>query len=582
MPRRRLFDFWTVISAFLLAVCLFAGLGAIGLVGPDEPRYASIARAMARTGDWVTPRLWGHPWFEKPILSYWAAAVSFRLVGVSALAARLPSAFAALLGALLLAWAASRLYGKTAARLLLALFPTTLGLFAFAHAATMDMLLAVSLEAAMVSALCALRWFEPGSDPKIPPSEVGASAPTKTPAERWVLAPEGVPPLRPERLSHQENSPAIARFSLALTGACVGLGTLAKGPVAIVLAGGSVVLWAIVTRRWRDALRFLRWEPLSAFAVVALPWYIACSLANPGFAYFFLWYQNVTRFLTPVFEHMQPWWFFIPVLALGLLPWTPVLLVAARDGWRLYRSGSAASSPSTLVACWAAFPLLFFSFSESKLPGYILPALPPLVLLLARAIDRIAVPGTRDRDRLAEWAIALVGLAWIALALTANHWLSRLPVAWVSAHHGAILGFLGATGALGACVAALALLGRPRHAVAGAALWMGVLVATASWYFLPQVDPYISARAAARAARPIVAAGSVVEVYGLNRDWAYGLNYYFGRELPEWSPSQPGTAWVFTKPKTIPVIERNPLLIQASAFPLPGGLALVRISRARR
>lgn len=491
---------------------------------------------MAQTGDWLTPRLWGHPWFEKPILYYWAAAASFRFLEASALAARLPNALAALLGALLLAWAASRIYGRSATRLLLVLFPATLGLFAFAHAATPDMLLAVSLEAAMVSALGALGW---------------AGSPN---GRRW----------------------------LALTGACIGLGTLAKGPVAIVLSGGSVLLWAWLARRWRDGLRFLRWEPLAAFAVVAVPWYLACSFANPGFAYSFLWYQNVTRFFTPVFEHVQPWWFFLPVLALGLLPWTPALLATARDGWRLFRSGSAARSPGAFVACWAAFPLLFFSFSDSKLPGYILPAIPPLVLLLARTLDRMAAPGARSRDRLGEWAIALVGLAWIALAVAANHWLRRLPHAWASAHHEAVLGFLVATGILGACVAALALLGRPRHAVAGAALWMGVLVVAVTWLFLPQVDPYVSARAAAEAARPLVGSPAMVEVYGLNRDWVYGLDYYFGRELPEWSPTQPAPAWIFTKPNAVPLIQRAAAhqLAPVSTVPLPGGLALVRLARA--
>ena len=177
----------------LLVVGLFVGRGAIGLVGPDEPRYASIARTMAQTGDWVTPRLWGHPWFEKPILYYWSAATSFKLFGVSEAAARLPNALAALVGALLLALAAWRLWGGRAARLALVIFPTTLGIFAFARAATMDMLLAVSVEAAMVAALFAL-------------------------------------PRRPRERAWRRHEVWLGpRLRLALMGAFIGLGTLAKG-----------------------------------------------------------------------------------------------------------------------------------------------------------------------------------------------------------------------------------------------------------------------------------------------------------------------------------------------------------------
>jgi 4-amino-4-deoxy-L-arabinose transferase-like glycosyltransferase len=179
-----------VLAGFLLSACLFVGLGAIGLVGPDEPRYASIARTMAQTGDWVTPRLWGHPWFEKPILYYWAAAASFKLFGVSEATARLPDALAALFGALLLALAAWRLWGGRAARLALVIFPTSIGIFAFARAATMDMLLAVSLEAAMVAAL-------------------------------FVLSQEA-PPARSWRKRGWKLKPP---WALALVGACIGLGT---------------------------------------------------------------------------------------------------------------------------------------------------------------------------------------------------------------------------------------------------------------------------------------------------------------------------------------------------------------------
>lgn len=546
---------------FLLGVCLFGGLGAIGLVGPDEPRYAWIARAMAQSGDWITPRLWGHPWFEKPILYYWSAAASFRLFGIGALTARLPSAFAALAAALLLAWAAWRFYGRSTAMLVLAIFPTTLGLLAFAHAATMDMLLTASVEAAMVSALFAVGWPDPASADEL---TARGTAGNKSP-HHWALA---------------------------ATGAFIGLGTLAKGPVAIILPGGGVLLWAVLTKRWRAAIRFFRWETWSAFAVVAVPWYVACSLANPTFAHSFLWHQNVQRFLTPVFEHVQPWWFFIPVLALGLLPWTALLLPVARDGWRLFRSGRAGQSPTLFVACWAAFPFLFFSFSDSKLPGYILPAIPPLVFLMARSISRVAGPGfrpdkrnasagasdpERNRTKLGKWALALVGLTWIVLSATAGHWLHRLPQTWDISHREVILAVLATTAAVGLAVFLLSLAGRIRLAVGASALSMGVLVAAVAWVFLPQIDPYLSSRVAA--SQGLIAAGqnATMETYQLNRDWVYGLDFYLHRDLPEWSPSGKAPAWIYTTPKSLATFGREGYVV-AQVVKLRGGLVIVHVS----
>src|SRR4029077_17810625 len=148
-------------SAVAITVCLFGQLGAMGLVGPDEPRYASIARAMAETGDWVTPRLYGNPWFEKPPLYYWGAALSFRLFGVSEAAARLPSAVSALLATLAIAWLALRLYGPETARWLLLLLPTTVGMIGFSHAAATDMPFSAMFTIAMVAAAILLRLVPP-------------------------------------------------------------------------------------------------------------------------------------------------------------------------------------------------------------------------------------------------------------------------------------------------------------------------------------------------------------------------------------------------------------------------------------
>src|SRR6201997_3214862 len=152
---------WTALILATLSICYFSHLGALGFVGPDEPRYAWIARDMAETGDWITPRLYGKPWFEKPALYYWGAALSFKLVGVSEAAARLPSALSALLATMALAWLAWRLHGAETARWLLLLLPTTVAMIGFSHAAATDMPFSAMLTVAMVCAAVLLS-FVPG------------------------------------------------------------------------------------------------------------------------------------------------------------------------------------------------------------------------------------------------------------------------------------------------------------------------------------------------------------------------------------------------------------------------------------
>src|SRR5580765_5559786 len=208
---------WTILILATLYICYFSHLGAIGFVGPDEPRYAWIARDMAETGDWVTPRLYGKPWFEKPPLFYWGAALCFKLFGVSEAAARLPSAISALLATLALAWLAFRLYGAETARWLLLFLPTTVGMIGFSHAAATDMPFTGMLTIAMVCAAVVLGLVHPQNDDDAP----------ILPRTPWL--------------------------ALLLFGFFLGLAVLAKGPAAIILAGGAVFFWAIFTKRWRDA-----------------------------------------------------------------------------------------------------------------------------------------------------------------------------------------------------------------------------------------------------------------------------------------------------------------------------------------
>ena len=352
----------------LLYVCLFSGLGALGLVGPDEPRYAAIARAMAETHDWITPRLWGTPWFEKPVLYYWTAGIAMRLFGVSEFAARLPSALAALLAVIAAAWAALRSYGLGAAWLSLLILPTSVAMIGFSRAASPDMLFAGLLTAAMAVAVEILQKPRPGP------------------------------------------------FLRIAFGFFLGAAVLAKGPAAVILAGGATLLWAALSRQWRAPFRFLHPLIIAVFCVTALPWYVLCALRNPDFLSVFLWQHNFERYVTPVFQHPQPFWFFAVILLLAILPWLPLLIISVMDGAARLRSVERVSSPALFFVCWAVFPLLFFSLSQSKLPGYILPAVPAVVLMLGTSLARY-VRGKSGTLYLTVGSIGLIIPAGIGIAL---------------------------------------------------------------------------------------------------------------------------------------------------------------------
>ena len=494
--------------AAVIYVCFFHGLWNLGLVGPDEPRYAAVAREMLESGDWVTPRLWGQPWFEKPVLYYWSTAMQFRVFGVNETTARLPSARMATLLTLALAWLAWHLYGGTTGRAVLLLFPTCVGVFGFARAATTDMVFSAMLGLAMI---CAARL-------------VGFPAGSRPP-----------------------------RYWLMLFGVALGMATLAKGPAAIVLAGGSVGLWVIVTRRWREAFRLMYPSAVITFSMVALPWYVLCALRNPEFVQTFLLSHNIERYLTPVFQHEQPWWYYGPILLLGLAPWTVLLAGVGRDGWARWRAGSWRDSSGFFLACWMLFPLVFFSISKSKLPGYILPALGPLVLLMARALGR-AIEG---KSHAARWMMTGVGLTFVGLAGSASYWAKRLPADARLTEPGRLFAWAGVVAGCGVVVVLLALLNRARFALVAAAVVQAGLVLAIVTAALPQLDQHVSPRSAYLAGRDLSQSGQILSAYKLHRAWRYGLNFYFQREIPEWDPATGGAAWVYMSLDDLRELEKS-------------------------
>jgi 4-amino-4-deoxy-L-arabinose transferase-like glycosyltransferase len=519
-----------------MLICLFGHLGAIGLVGPDEPRYAWIARAMAQTGDWVTPRLYGSPWFEKPVLYYWAAAIGFAVHLPAEWAARLPSALAALAAALSIAWLAWRFprpenshfqmdraknhdrkqYCPGSPALLAPLlFSTSFAAIGFARAATPDMLFASSLTLAMASAA----------------STLGAA---------------GIWPVAAHATSRNDVS---SRTAIVCFGAFLGLGVLAKGPAAIVLAAGAIALWAQATQHWAEAFRLLHPYAIISFAVVALPWYILCALRHPDFIHVFIFQHNFERYFTPMFQHRQPFWFFIPITLLAILPWTAFLIPAARHGLGIWHQKTWSDSPEFFFACWAFSPILFFSFSQSKLPGYILPAIPPLALVLATSM----APLIESHSQFGHRIFIVLGLTWTGLAIGAPIWLTHLPRGAARETRPVIIASAVVT--LGGAIAIEILASRRKRAAICVSLALvSLLVEIAGIAILPQVDPYYSARPAGTLLRGDLRPERLF-TFNLPRAWQWGLAFYLGRELEEWQPTDREPALVLTTPNGLEQLE---------------------------
>jgi 4-amino-4-deoxy-L-arabinose transferase-like glycosyltransferase len=302
----------------------FFGLTGVGLLGPDEPRYAAIGREMAQSGDWVTPRLWGEAWFEKPPLLYWMTGLGFRAGLGEELAPRLP---VALLSVAFLWFYWRRLdreFGRRAAHLATAILATSAAWVAFSHVGVTDLPMAAAFSAAM---LVCLPWIRAGD-----------------------------------------------RRQLPAAAALLGVSVLAKGLVPLVLA--LPLIW-MARRRWRDLLRP---APILAFLAVTAPWYLLATLRHgSAFLEDFFGKHHFARFFTGDLQHQQPFWFYLPILLAGLFPWTPLL--AALFRMRLY-----ADSRLRFLLLWILFGLVFFSASTNKLPGYLLPLVPAVCGLIGIAL----------------------------------------------------------------------------------------------------------------------------------------------------------------------------------------------------
>jgi len=516
---------WAALICATLYVCYFSHLGAIGFVGPDEPRYAWIARDMAETGDWITPKLYGKPWFEKPPLYYWGAATCFKLFGVSEAAARLPSAISALLATLAMAWLAWRVYGAETARWLLLLLPTTVGMIGFSHAAATDMPFSAMLTIAMVCAAVvvglvpdrscrdgAQHSFDSAWDKAAPLPGDGAVA-----RRRWL--------------------------ALILFGVFLGFAVLAKGPAAVILCGGGIFFWALFTKRWRDVLRLLHPAAIATFCLTALPWYVLCGRRNPDFFRIFIIEHNFKRYLTPEFQHIQPFWFYVPIILVAFVPWTALLLWSVFVGiarpWRLRNI----SQSVVYFLAWGLFCIVFFSISESKLPGYILPCIPSIGTLVAHSRTTV-VPSTAKSFRLTLFVGAFVLFAVFAFAEWSGPHLHQS-----NQRFGIAVGLVAA--ALGTSNFTLAIApihAKPAfHQLVGACCVIPILL---TWSLADRLLPAVfefdpSGRSLARELQLRRIPKEQLRVHAMGRSLHYSLNFYLHDEIRDLDRDHPIDMYVY-------------------------------------
>jgi len=502
---------WAVLILLTLYVCYFSHLGAFGFIGPDEPRYAWIARDMAESGDWVTPRLYGKPWFEKPVLYYWAAGVCFKLFGVNEANARLPSAVCALLATLSLAWLAVRIGGWNAARWVLLLLPSTVGMIGFSHAASTDMPFSAMLSIAMVCAAVVLGL---------------------------------VPANYLEEPVFRRTKKAIY-LSLALFGFFLGLAVLAKGPAALILAGGAMLLWAASTRRWLDALRLFHPVSVGTFFLTCLPWYVLCARRNPEFFRVFIIEHNFRRYLTPEFQHIQPFWYYLPITILALLPWVFWLAWFITGDGRKERGQHRAQI--LFLAGWSVYPVLFFSLSKSKLPGYILPAVLPLGFLISLAVRRTL----KSTHAFGCYVLGLIG----ALLLVSPGWIffSKVHV------RGPLVSLYIIVATVGGLLVIGAALLRQTRAGLTFSVVLVLFLLNLVYVSLSKLDPQLSARSCARQIGVERAANTYS--FKLQRSWQYQLSFYLHREIAEWSPNVAVEATVVTSERNLEELERSAQIV---------------------
>lgn len=327
----------SILLLILFGFLFLNGLGSAPLIDPDEGRYAEIPREMLERVDFVTPTLNYVKYFEKPPLLYWVNAASMAALGKNEFAARLPSALSGLFTVLLTYLAGRQLFSRRTG-MIGALILGSCAAFLFQSRIILtDMLLTLCLSAALFSFLLAAQ----------------SRGPYKNNLYRLFFI-------------------------------CCGLAVLTKGLIGIVLPGGIIFWYLLLGKRWH-LLREIPWlSGMLLFALVTVPWFVLVSLANPEFAHFFFIREHFQRYTSTIHKRSQPFWFFLPILVLTMLPWSFFLPRSLKNAWQQRNSTKGIT---LFLLLWPCVIILFFSLSSSKLIPYILPTFPPLALLVADYVN---------------------------------------------------------------------------------------------------------------------------------------------------------------------------------------------------
>ena len=352
----------------------FSNLEYRKLVNPDEGRYAEVPREMVASGDWITPRLNDIKYFEKPALQYWATAAAYSLFGEHQWTARLWSALTGFLGVLMVFFTGRRLFGADAGWYAALVLGSSLLWVLVGHVNTLDMGVSFLLSAAVCAFLLAQH-----------------DAAKERARSRWMLA-------------------AWAALALAL---------LSKGLIGLVLPGAALFLYILIERDWRLPGRLRLVAGITLLLALALPWFVAVSLANPEFFRFFFIHEHFERFLTKQHGRYEPPYYFIPVLLAGMLPWTLTLIDALARAWK--RDPQQRFQVRRFLFLWAAVVFVFFSASNSNLLPYILPMFPALALLIGARLTQLGA-------RALAWQAlpaALAGIVVLALVPGIERYASR-------------------------------------------------------------------------------------------------------------------------------------------------------------
>lgn len=367
-----------LVLAVVSALTFFVGLHRAAISDSDEAFYAEAAREMVESGDWLTPRFNYELRFQKPILYYWLAAAAYRVAGVSEAAARVPSALAGL-GLVLVTWCAGRRYATPRGAFIGALVvASNFGYFFIARLALPDLPLALFIVSATAAGLEAARAY--GGDMAVR----GRGLP-------WLL----------------------------LSSVCAALAVLTKGPVGVVLPALVVVpVAAAAWRRGDGAWRLPASHLFAAFGVfvaVAAPWFLVMAGEHGiGFLRQFFVGENLERFASDRYNEPRSVLFYVPVVAGGLLPWSPLLLLGIPRAVRWLRRVQPLSRDEAWLVTWALVPLIFYSLSVGKQPRYVLPVLPPIALLVGSALDRRTTQKGRAPQAVA-WGVTASGILLAAI-----------------------------------------------------------------------------------------------------------------------------------------------------------------------